>query len=100
MHISQPAVVGAERVLLVVAVRGIFLREDPLRGSLEEFELCNAIHDRGRDLHRGGTGADHSYPLAIDVDRMVPARTVEARAFKAVEGFDVGIARMVQYARR
>ena len=100
VHLLELARVASVRVLLLVGVRRILLRHDPLRGSLEQRQVRDPIHDRGRDLHGRGAGTDDADARAVDRCVVVPAGAVEHGAGEGVAALDVRIARLMQHAGR
>ena len=67
VHLLELARVASVGFLLLVGVRRILLRHDPLRGSLEQRQVRDPIHDRGRDLHGGGAGPDDADTCAVNL---------------------------------
>src|ERR1700735_2122376 len=56
--------------------------------------------DRGDELDRRGTRADHPDALAAQVDRVIPARRVHSRASEGVEALDLGRFGLAEHACR
>ncbi len=57
------------------------------------------LRDYRNELHGGCAGADHTYPLAAEVDGFVrPARGVERASFELVDAGDVRHVRCRQNA--
>ena len=96
----EPLGVLPERRLLLVVVGRVLLRDDPLRGALEEGQVRDPVDERADDLHRGRAGADDADPRAVDRHVVVPAGAVEAGPGEVVETVDVGVAGVVQHAGR
>jgi hypothetical protein len=90
--------VRAERFELLLGVRGVGLRRDPVRGALEEVDHARLLADLRYELHRGSGGADHRDALAGEVVVPVPLRGVEHRAGEGVEAIDVGPRKVVEHA--
>jgi hypothetical protein len=66
-------------------------RGAPVGLALEHGEVAHLVGDLGDELHRGGAGADHGYPLAGQVDRVVgPVVGVEPLALEVVDALDAG----------
>ena len=54
----------------------------PRRRSLEDVELLDLGGDPRHDLDGRGPRADDGHPLALDLDALVPVRTVELHALE------------------
>ena len=78
----------AEESLLPGPVRAVLLRDHVRRRALVDVQLADTAGDGGDDLDRARPGADHSHPLAVEIDLVVPARGVEDRALEAFRALD------------
>src|SRR5207342_2897135 len=69
-------------------VRAVLLGDHVRRRALVDVQLADTAGDGGDDLDRARPGTDHSHPLAIEIDLVVPARGVEDRALEAFRALD------------
>ena len=99
VHLLQLPSIGAVGRLLLVGVRRVLLRHDPLRGALEQRQVRDFVDHGRHDLHAGRSAPDDAEARPGDRHRVIPTGTVETGAGELTEPVDVGVARMVQHAR-
>ena len=72
------------------------VRKHPLRGPLEHSQAVDVVRNSGRDLEAAGARAYHGYPLAAQVDGVVPLRGMERRPGEIPLAVDLAKLRPVQ----
>ena len=90
--VQQPTLAGGE---VGVIVEG---RRQPVRRPLHDQHRLGLLGDHRNELRGTGTGADHGYPLAGEIDVVVPLGRVEGRPGERGASFDVGEVRAIQLA--
>ena len=90
--------VRAQLLELFGRVRGVGLRQHPVRRALEQDQLVDTRRDLGDELHRARRAADHRDALAGEVVVVVPTRRVEHGARELVEPGMSGHAGFAEHA--